>query len=104
MYHDKLSGSAQEIHLEKLKEYAVELGLDREQFNSCLDSGDTADEVDADLRDGRRVGVQGTPTFFINGRFRVGAVPFESFVGLIDEELESKGISNPKDHAALAGR
>jgi protein-disulfide isomerase len=40
-----------------------------------------------DHQDGTKVGVQGTPAFFINGRFVNGAQPFENFQAIIDEEL-----------------
>ena len=39
---------------------------------------------------GNAVGANGTPTFFINGRRLVGAMPFESFKQIIDAELSSK--------------
>lgn len=70
-----------------LKAEAKTLGLDENKFNSCLDSGDKADAVAKDLADGAAVGVNGTPAFFVNGRLLSGAVPFEQFKTIIDEEL-----------------
>ena len=70
-----------------LKSYAQKLGLDQNKFNSCLDSGSKTDLVKKDLDDGTKVGVNGTPAFFINGRLISGAVPFEQFKTIIDEEL-----------------
>lgn len=43
--------------------------------------------MEADYRDGERLGVTGTPAFFINGRFISGAQPFEAFKAIIDDEL-----------------
>lgn len=70
-----------------LKSYAQKLGLDTGKFNSCLDSGSKAVLVKNDLDDGAKAGVNGTPAFFINGRLISGAVPFEQFKTVIDEEL-----------------
>lgn len=49
------------------KAYAQELGLDTAAFNTCLDEGQAALDVQADLMAGQQVGVQGTPSIFING-------------------------------------
>lgn len=43
--------------------------------------------MEADYRDGERLGVTGTPAFFINGRFISGAQPFEAFKAIVDDEL-----------------
>ena len=42
---------------------------------------------------GRALGVQGTPGFFVNGRFLRGAQPYEEFEKIIDDELRRKGLS-----------
>jgi len=69
------------------KQYAKDIGLDSSEFDSCLDSGEMADEVQKDLDDGTAAGVSGTPGFFINGRQLSGAQPFSAFKTIIDEEL-----------------
>jgi protein-disulfide isomerase len=51
-----------------LKEYATQLGLDRQKFDAALDSGQYAAQVQRDVDDGDQIGVGGTPTFFVNGR------------------------------------
>ena|GEM_PF-2464408 len=73
--------------LEKLKQYAADLGLDTNAFDECLDSDKYADEVTSDMNAGSSVGVTGTPTFFINGQKLVGAQPFENFEKAIEAEL-----------------
>jgi protein-disulfide isomerase len=76
------------------KEFATELELNQEQFNSCLDSGKYVNEINNDLTDGRNYEVTGTPGFFIGnenvGFVKVnGAQPFEVFRGIIDSQLNS---------------
>ncbi|MBI2871830.1 MAG: thioredoxin domain-containing protein [Chloroflexi bacterium] len=51
---------------DRLKRFAAALGLDREKFNSCLDSGRYSYRVGADNRDAQVTGVRGTPTVFVN--------------------------------------
>ena len=70
-----------------LKNWAGELGLDQDKFDSCLDDGKYADEVAKDFQDGAQAGVQGTPSFFINGKQLSGAQPFAAFQQAIDAEL-----------------
>jgi protein-disulfide isomerase len=43
--------------------------------------------VERDLDEGRRLGITGTPAFFINGRALIGAQPLEAFVRVVEEEL-----------------
>ncbi|MFA4814554.1 MAG: DsbA family protein [Candidatus Gracilibacteria bacterium] len=61
-----------------------ELGVD---IRTCLENGEMADEVNADLTAGRGYGVGGTPSFFINGKKLVGAWPYETFQKVIESEL-----------------
>ena len=70
-----------------LKGYAAELELDTGQFDACLDSSRFAAEVQADVAEGSTAGVDSTPTFFINGRPLIGALPFSEFQRVIEEEL-----------------
>ncbi len=76
-----------------LKDLASQLSLDQAKFDSCLDSGEKAEAVAKDLDDGSKVGVNGTPAFFLNGRLISGAVPFDQFKTIIDEELNGTAAS-----------
>ncbi len=67
--------------------YAEELGLDGAAFRACLEEGTFAAEVQADLQEGVRAGVRGTPTFFINGKPIVGALPYENIRQAIEAAL-----------------
>lgn len=68
--------------------YAQALGLDAALFSKCLEAGRYADEVKKDYQDGIVYGVEGTPTFFINGYKVMGAQPFEVFQQLIEAKLK----------------
>ncbi|RJS19262.1 hypothetical protein DRW03_23170 [Corallococcus sp. H22C18031201] len=86
--HDKLFASQQQgLGVDNLKKYAAELKLDTAKFDKCLDSGEKAAVVKADQADGAKVGVNGTPAFFINGIMLSGAQPFDEFKSIIDAEL-----------------
>jgi protein-disulfide isomerase len=56
------------LGVEKLKEYATQVGLDRAKFDAALASGKFTEKVQRDLRDGDKAGVNSTPTVFINGK------------------------------------
>jgi protein-disulfide isomerase len=71
-----------------LKKWARDIGLDAAAFNGCVDSQKYKDEVAKDKADGDAVGIQGTPTFFINGHVIGGAQPYPVFKTLIDDLLK----------------
>ena len=95
-YHDKLFASQQALAVEQLKQYAKEIGLNEEAFNACFDAGTYRNDVLQDEKEGEQAGVSGTPAFFINGRFLSGALPYEAFASIIDEELKQRGPSAEK--------
>ena len=70
-----------------LKQTARGLGVDGGAFDQCLDSGTHAASVREDYQLGEKMGVNSTPTFYVNGRALVGAQPFDAFKQVIDEEL-----------------
>jgi len=92
-YHDKLFENQKALDKDNLIKYAGELQLDGQTFAACLDSGKYTADVKQDVTDGQAAGVTGTPAFFINGRFLNGAVPYEKFAAIIDEELASQGVN-----------
>lgn len=92
--HDLMFEQQRQLGVDALKAKASQLGLDAEEFNQCLDSGEFADEVQADLEAGSEAGVSGTPAMFINGIAVSGAVPYEQIATVIDDELDRKGVSD----------
>lgn len=67
--------------------FAQQLGLNIDKFKADM-KGECQQQVQKDMRELTALGVGSTPTFFINGRYMVGAMPMENFVTLIDEELK----------------
>jgi len=86
-YHDLVFENQESISTASYKQWAADLGLNTEQFNSCVDDSAHAAEVRADFAAGQAAGVSGTPTFFINGQKVVGAQPFSVFEQIIEAEL-----------------
>ena len=83
----KLFADQSKIQVEDLKKYAAEIKLDTKKFADCLDSGKYTEKVRKSQEYGEKIGVSGTPAFFINGRMISGARPFEAFKEIIDDEL-----------------
>ncbi len=87
--HDAMFAEQAMLSEGDLKRKAGRLGLDQAAFDACLDTGKFADRVADDLSAGQRLGIDGTPAIFVNGRPLVGgAVPFEMIAEMIDDELE----------------
>jgi len=78
------------LSVEKLKSFATQLGLDRTRFDAALDSRKFAEMVQTDLDDGIKLGLKGTPSFFINGR-RVTAKSYEELKESINAALTKLG-------------
>jgi protein-disulfide isomerase len=70
-----------------LEKAAAAVGLDLPRFRAALDRPDGRAQVEADVAAAARLGVRGTPTFFINGRRLVGAQPYERWKVILDEEV-----------------
>jgi len=98
--HGLLFADQKALQLADLKQRAATLGLKQAQFDECLESGRQAAPVGKDVADGRRAGVTGTPTFFVNGQRVGGAKPYETFASLIDQELVSRRSAVSQELAA----
>jgi len=88
--HDQMFANQRALNVPDLKQYAATLGLDAVKFGQCLDSGKHAGLVAAGIAQGEKLGVNSTPSLYINGRALIGAQPFEAFKQVIDEELARK--------------
>jgi protein-disulfide isomerase len=91
-YHDKLMeslyvGNRGTVAQDSLKKLAADLGLNTATFMSCLDGGKYTQRVKDEAAEARKLGVTGTPTFFVNDAKLVGAQPFEAFKTAIENAL-----------------
>ncbi len=85
--HDKIFENQRKLDDATYLVYAEEIGLDIPKFKKDLQSTEVKNRIGVDLAQAGKLGVTGTPAFFVNGRFLSGAQPFTSFKRLIDEEL-----------------
>jgi len=85
-YHDLLFSSKQ-LDIGQLKEHAKALKLDSAAFDKCLDTGATSEIVRAQMNEANDLGLNSTPSFFVNGRFSQGNLSFEQIRQMIEEEL-----------------
>jgi protein-disulfide isomerase len=90
-YHDLLYLSVPDFSREDLVRYAGRLNLDRDAFTTCIDSHKFRKDVEADVAEGRAIGLRGTPSFLINGALLFGAQPIEAFREAILEALKEAG-------------
>jgi protein-disulfide isomerase len=94
--HDVLFENQSKLARENLTQYAKDIGLDQDRFIRDLDSAEALKQVEEELELGKKLGVQGTPSFFINGRPVRGAVPVDQFKVVIDDELNRAQKLGPK--------
>jgi protein-disulfide isomerase len=97
--HDRLFAQQRALAPEQLPSHAQAVGLDEAKFAACLGGGAKAAKVRKDLADGAKLGVTGTPAFFIGvadgatvkvSRVIKGAQPFANFKDAIDSTLAQK--------------
>ena len=88
--HDELFRS-RELDIDQLKAQAGSLGLDASEFNKCLDSGEEAATVAQDRAEGMRLGLTGTPSFFVNGHYFSGALDYAALHQIVDQQLSAPG-------------
>lgn len=77
----------------KLLGMAKDAGADQAKVKDCFDKGETKALVDATLAEAEEIGVNSTPTFFVNGKRLSGAQSLDAFKALIDPELAKAGKS-----------
>jgi protein-disulfide isomerase len=88
--HDRFFERQDQLSPAYYEQVAREIGLDVPKWKATVESRSSQAAILGDMTAGNAVGANGTPTFFINGRKLVGAMPFESFKAVIDAELASR--------------
>lgn len=94
-YHDNLflnqySENKGEFSSGNLEKIASDLSLNRDLFDSCFDTRKYEAKVRSETEEGKRLGVTGTPTFFINGQQVFGDQPYAVFKTVIDDKLSER--------------
>ena len=92
-FRDALFADQNKLAPADLKATAKRLGLNTGQFDACFDKAKYESQVKTDVAAGEKVGVDGTPAFFIDGRPLTGAQPVPKFEEIIDDELASGGAT-----------
>jgi protein-disulfide isomerase len=80
---------AETMVVDSLKKAAGDLELNQDKFNQCFDSGEHEEVVRGWFLKSNEDGVEGTPTFLINGQKVVGALTYDSFEKIIEEKLNN---------------
>ncbi len=89
-YHDLLFDNQKALAREDLELYAQQLGLDMDAFRKALDTHKHRARIRADMKEGDRAGVRGTPTIFINGRLYQGNRSVDGYKMAIDKYILHK--------------
>jgi protein-disulfide isomerase len=87
-YHDILM-QTKALEIPQLKSAAAGLALDTKAFDKCLDSGEQSGAVKASTEEAQKLGLQGTPSFFLNGRFFSGIMTYDQLRQIVEEELKN---------------
>ncbi|MGH9660125.1 MAG: DsbA family protein [Bryobacteraceae bacterium] len=104
--HSRLFSDLSKVGLEHMPEHGRALGLDSAKFKTCLDSGKYVDQIRKEMAEGQKLGVEGTPTYFLGvtgldqtklsaTATLVGAQPFEAFKQAIDGLLAPAPAAKP---------
>jgi protein-disulfide isomerase len=86
--HDSLYANQSGLEEENAKKLAAAAGVDEAKLTECLAAGRGAAQVDEDVAKGELAGVEGTPSFFINGRSFTGNPTVAGLASAIEEELK----------------
>jgi protein-disulfide isomerase len=86
-YHDRLFAQQSALAASNLEAVAADVGLDVNAWRACIQGSDAAAQVAADVQLGARFGVDGTPTFFVNGMNVGGGYEYDDFLHFIEVQI-----------------
>lgn len=92
-FHDALF-RADKLSAQTINDIARNLKLNTHEYDTCISSQDSYTAIASDLREAKRLGVTGTPSFIINGKLLLGASSLEEFDRAIQQELSRLTTSN----------
>lgn len=93
-YHDSLFAT-RDLSSKALEKIANDVGLNLEQFLTCLSSEQSRTFVVNDIQSARGLQIESTPSFVVNGTVVSGAIALSEFKRLIDLELSRRSSSKP---------
>ena len=89
--------NSRNFETDDLVKYAQRIGLNKLEFQDCLEDIETERTVEDDIKEGRNRGVRGTPTFFINGKKLTTYTPYHKFVNALEGDFSEEVIEEPED-------
>ena len=97
---DKWNGETTSNPRKPLGALARGLALDMTKYGSCMDGETHRAQIQANLQEGERRGINQTPSFIIGGQLVPGALPFDQFNKLVEAELARTPAAAPADSRA----
>ncbi len=98
-YSDIMFNNQKSLTSENLQEYAARIGLNREQFGKCLNSGKQRQEVEKDIADAKVAGISSTPSLLINGYYIAG-IPSLDYLEEVITTIEQGNVPRVQEHMA----
>lgn len=86
-FHDMLFDNQKDWTIDDYKDFAKKSGADVKKFEECFTAKKYAALVEASLQEGQKLGINSTPSFFVNSQLVKGAQPVAEFREIIDEAL-----------------
>jgi protein-disulfide isomerase len=89
-FHDALFANQTDLSRDRILQISQSLGLPVDAMAACFDDPATFAEIQSDVAEGHRLGIEVTPTFFVNGRMLSGSQTLDHFATVIEDELASR--------------
>jgi protein-disulfide isomerase len=99
-FHDYLFES-KKLTEPEMKAEARTLKLDGDKFDQCLDKQEQFDSLKKEAQDAQKLGLSGTPSFFVNGKFMSGAISYNKLRDTVQAELAAKNSGNKQSAAVM---
>ncbi len=90
-FHDKLFKSYRSLNDAKFLSFAKELNLDMEKFTAGMNSEAIKNVIQKDIINGKKIGVRGTPSVYINGKV-LKSRSLKGFQQIIENELKKRSL------------
>lgn len=95
-FHDELFKNYNSINEQKIEKIVKQLGLDETKFNKDKKDRALINHIQLDYKEGRKIGVRGTPTVFINGKQFRKRRNMKNMEAVIEEALKKEKAKEKK--------